>query len=177
MMTHRERRNLTKNRLLGVPLLLGLVPALLISPLNARAVVIHSHGGNSGHAHLADAEDLERWHHEHHEHPDDSAPCTDPIDEDENAEQTATDAFLAVIDNEDFELILQLPNSVLARLSNSAGQNVNLESPLPISPCLAGHDVRVNVETIPISWLLQPHACRDAGVLTALLLTSNALLL
>ena len=173
-MTHRERRNLTRNRLLGVPLLLGLVPALLISPLNARAVVIHSHGGNSGHAHLADAEDLERW---HHEHPDDPAPCTDPIGDDESAEQAATDTFLAMIHDEDFELVLQLPNSLLARPSNSAGQNVNSECPLPISPRLARHFVGVNVKTIPISWLLQPHACRDAGVLTALLLTSNALLL
>ncbi len=173
-MTRRERRNLVKRRLLGIPLMLGLVPALLISPLNARAVVIHSHGGNSGHAHLADAEELERW---HHEHPDDPAPCTDPIGDDENARQTTTDAFLAVTDNEDFELVLQLPNSVLARLSSSAGQNVNSESPLPISPCLVGHEVGVNVETMPISRLLQPHACRDAGALTALLLTSNALLL
>ena len=173
-MTHRECRNLKKRRLLGIPLMLGLVPALLISPLNARAVVIHSHGGNSGHAHLADAEELERW---HHEHPDDPAPCTDPIGDDENARQTTTDAFLAVTDNEGFELVLQLPNSVLARLSSSAGQNVNSESPLPISPCLAGRDVGVTVATIPISWLLQPHDCRDAGVLAALLLTSNALLL
>jgi len=170
-MTHRERRNLKKRRLLGVPLMLGLVPALLISPLNGRAVVIHSHGGNSGHAHLTDAEDLERW---HHEHPD---PCTDPIGDDENARQTTTDAFLAVTDNEDFELVLQLPNSVLARFSTFAGQNVNSESPQRISPCLARHHECVNMETIPISWLLQPHACRDASVLTALLLTSNALLL
>ena len=162
------------NRLLGVPLLLGLVPALLFSPFNARAMVVHKHGDNSGHAHLTHAEDLERW---HHEHPDDPDPCTDPIDDDENARQTATDAFLAVIDNEDFELVLELPNSVLARLSSSAGQHVNSESPLPISPCLVGHEVGVNVETIPISRSLQPHACRDAGVLTALLLTSNALLL
>lgn len=172
-MPHRERRNLTKNRLLGVPLLLGLVPALLISPLNARAVVIHSHG-NSGHAHLAGAEDLEGW---HHEHPVDPAPCPDPISDDENAEQVATDAFLAVIGNEGFELVLQFPNSVLARFSTFAGQNVNSESPQRISPCLARHDECVNMETIPISWLLQPHACRDASVLTALLLTSNALLL
>lgn len=170
-MTRRECRNLVKRRLLGIPLMLGLVPALLISPLNARAVVIHSHGGNSGHAHLTDAEDLERW---HHEHPD---PCTDPIGDDENAKQTATDAFIAVFDNEDFELVLPLPSSVLARLSNSAGQDVNLDSPQPISPCLARHFVDAQVETTPLSWPLRPHACLDASVLTALLLTSNALLL
>jgi len=143
---------------------LSVLPALVLSPLAAQALVIHDHHGHDTHGHtvtLCDLDDLqESSEHQHEEHDHDGLPV-DP------AEDEGTPILI----------VLDLPEMLPGARTSSAGAavatgiGVALRT-IAINSCVV-EDGRAPVE----SQQTLANIPRAYGMVTSILLTNHALLL
>ncbi len=140
------------------------LPALVLSPLTAQAILIHDHHGHDTHGHtvtLCDLEDVrENSEHKHEEHEHDRLPAN-PAEEEDTV----------------IVIMLDSPEALPGARTSSGGAAVATGigaavRTLSISSCVTA-DVRPPLESqTTVACIPRAH-----GLVTGLLLTSHALLL